>query len=72
MHTTIYLPTTLKLKYVIKHTVYSTLKSKSTSLFFAAILVLFAFSSIHQLSSHSVNKASHLMMGPLILLPLPS
>ena len=30
-----------------------------------------AFSSIHQLSPHKVNKGGHLMLEPGILLPLP-
>ena len=65
-----YLPAGHKLKYVIKYAVYSTLKMKSTS-FYHCHLVPFAFSQIHQEAYHRVNKGSHLMMGPGILLPLP-
>ena len=64
-----YLPTALKLKYAIQYAVYSTLKLKLTS-FYCRHFGYFALSSIHQLSSHSVNKGSHLMMEPGILLPV--
>ena len=61
------------LKYVIEYAVYSTLKSKLTSFYYRQLgwVIFFAFSSIHQLSSHRVNKGSYLMMEPGILLPLP-
>ena len=71
MHRKIYLPATVKLNGVRKYAVYSTLKSKST-LFYRCHLGCFAFASIHQLSSHRVNKASHLMVEPGILLPFPA
>ena len=59
MHDKIYVPTTFKLKYVLKkYAVYSTLKSKSMALYRRHLGPL-AFSSIHQLSSHRGNKGSH-------------
>ena len=57
-------------KYVIKHAVYSNLKSKSTA-FYSCHLGPFGFFSIHQLSPHRVNKGIYLMMEPGILLPVP-
>ena len=71
MHSKIYLPATIKLKYTRTYAVYSTLKPKS--MFYHGHLggFSFAFSLIHQLSSYRVNKGSYLMMGPGILLPLP-
>ena len=69
-----YLPATFKLKYLIKCAVYSTLKWKSTTFYChhtGGGFFFFAFSSIHQLSPDRVNKGSHLMVEPGILLPLP-
>ena len=58
IYSKIYLPTTHKLKYVIKYAAYSTLKSKSMMVYCHHISFI-AFSVIHQLSPHRVNKSSN-------------
>ena len=62
-------PHLLKLKYARQYAAYSTLKLKLMS-FYHRHFGCFAFSLIHQVSSHRINKASHLMMGLGFLLPL--
>ena len=57
-----------KLKYVIKHAFYSTLKSKSTALY-RCHLGFLAFSFIHQHCPYRVNNVIHLMVEPEVLLP---
>ena len=66
-------PQLFKWKFVIKYAVYSTLKSKSTVLHHRHIFNKKNLLSLphHQLSPYRLNKSSHLMMEPGILLPLP-
>ena len=70
IHNKIYLPAAFRLKYVTKYAVYPILKSKSMT-FYCHDIGCFAFSSIHQFSSHRVIKAFTLMVEPGIILPLP-
>ena len=65
-----YLTAIFKFNYVIKYAVYSALKSKSTT-FYCHHLGCFAFSLVHQISSHGVNMVLALMVEPGILVSLP-
>ena len=71
MHSKICLPETLKLNYVIiKHAIYSTLKSKSSMLYCCHLGLLHSL-PFHKLSPYKHNKGSYLMVEPGILFPLP-
>ena len=63
------LPATYNLNAVIKHSVYSTLKSKSMA-FYRHHLVFLHSLPFPQLALHKLNKGSHLILGQVILLPV--
>ena len=67
MHSTKHLTATHKLKYTIKHAVYSILKSKSTALYCHHLGFVHSL-PFHQLSSDWVNKGNNLMVEPGVLL----
>ena len=66
-----YLPAASQLKTILGPVDYSTLKLKWPAFYRCHLVFCFAFSQIHQLSPHRVNKDSNLMVEPGILLPLP-